>query len=81
MMARLILAKVAAVMQRICGEFSSWKIDDNYVSFDAKMQGQETVLENAYLHTIADTFLGSYPDHRNTTGLLLRKTFRRLLTR
>lgn len=61
-------------MQRTCGDFSSWKIDDNYVSFDVEMQGEEIVLENAYLHMIADTFLGSYPDHRNTISTGNRTT-------
>ena len=30
------------------------------------MQGEEIVVENAYLHMIADTLLGSYSDHRTT---------------
>jgi hypothetical protein len=72
-MARPIL-KVAAVVQRTCGQFSSWNIDDNYVSFNVHVQGEELILENAYLHTIADTLLGSYPDHRRTMPALTRTT-------
>ena len=64
-MVRPIL-KAAAVMERTCGEFSSWNIDENYVSFDAQLQGGEIVVENAYLHAITETLLGSYPDHRTT---------------
>jgi hypothetical protein len=64
-MARPIL-RAAAVMERTCGEFSSWNIDDNYVSFDAQLQGGGIVVKNAYLHAIAETLLGSYPDHRTT---------------
>lgn len=44
MMARQIL-RATAVMQRTCGDFSSWNIEDNYVSFDAQVQGEEIVVE------------------------------------
>jgi hypothetical protein len=65
MMARQIL-QAAAVMQHLRGDFSSWKMDDNYVSFEIEVQGEETVLKNASIHVIADTLLDSYPDCRRT---------------
>jgi len=63
MMARQIL-QAAAVMQHLQGEFSSWAMDDNYVSFEVEVQGEGTVLKSASIHVIADTLLDSYPDCR-----------------
>jgi hypothetical protein len=55
-----------AVMKRTCGEFSHWKIGDNYVSFDVQVEGKEVLIANVRIHTIAETLLGTYPDYRKT---------------
>jgi hypothetical protein len=60
------LMRSIAVMKRTCGEYSPWKIGDNYVSFHVRARGSEVVVEDIRVHTITETLLGSCPDYRRT---------------
>jgi len=62
------LLKPIAVMQRTCGEFSCWKVRDNYVSFDIEAHGSEVVVQNAGFRVITDTILGTFPDIESLEG-------------
>lgn len=56
-----------AVMRETCDDFSTWNVDQNYVSFDAFIQDSSVIIQNARIHAIAETLLESYPDSRSTT--------------
>jgi len=62
---RPILRSIA-VMKETCGDYSNWRIDHNYISFDVFTQESTVIIRNARIHTITDTILDKYPDSRVT---------------
>jgi hypothetical protein len=60
------LVRQIAIMKRVCGEFCSWRIGDNYVSFTVQVQDAVIRLENIRMHTISETLLGKCPDYRHS---------------
>lgn len=53
------ILRAIAVMKTTCAEYSNWKVEDNYVSFDLRVDGAEIFVTNACIHTIAETLLGT----------------------
>lgn len=68
------LVRPIAVMKRSCGEFSSWKIGDNYVSFSVRTEGSAIVIDDIRIHTITETLLGRCPDYRKGSPSNVRTT-------
>jgi hypothetical protein len=60
------ILRAIAVMKTTCADYSNWKVGDNYVSFDLRVDGAEILVTNACIHTIAETLLGTCPDYRCT---------------
>ncbi len=58
--------RTISIMKRTCHENCNWKIGDNYVSFCVDTDNCDLVLSNIRIHTIAETLLDLYPDHRFT---------------
>lgn len=55
------LVRLIAVLKRTCGEFCSWKMGQNYVSFHVHTKNAAIVIDDIRLHTITETLLGKFP--------------------
>jgi len=56
--------KPIAVMQLTCGEYSCWKVRDNYINFEIEAQESGIVVKSTGFRVITETLLGTFPDFR-----------------